>query len=256
MKANPDLLMASRNERHPTELAQLFGMRLVMASETGQGRRLNETLVKDLTGGERIRARRMREDFWEFPPTHKVILSTNHKPIIVDPGHAIWRRLALVPFENIFWNPSEYPPEQWAELPADLRQDKQLGDKLRHEYPGILRWAVEGCLAWRRDGLCVPERVRVATSEYRSSQDVLACWIAERCDLHDGDHSYRVRASALYADYQRCAEHNGEEPLSQRAFGDTMTEKRVPRTTSNGTWYLGITLNPDYAYPRPGGVGR
>jgi putative DNA primase/helicase len=107
MKANADLLMTSRGERHPTELAQLFGMRLVVASETHQGRRINETLVKDLTGGEPIRARRMREDFWEFKPTRKVILLTNHKPRVAGTDEGIWRRLRLLPFTTTFgtWCP-------------------------------------------------------------------------------------------------------------------------------------------------------
>src|SRR5262249_47330418 len=117
MKASADMLMTSRGERHPTELAQLFGKRLVVASESSEGRRLNEALIKDLTGGEPIRARRMREDFWEFKPTHKVILVTNHKPEVRGRDAGIWRRLRLVPFMLRFWDPNEpdcpdsVPPE-------------------------------------------------------------------------------------------------------------------------------------------------
>src|SRR5262249_41240372 len=107
MKAPGRLLMASRGERHPTEVADLFGKRLVVASEPEQGCRLNEALVKDLTGGEPLRARRMREDFWEFRPTHKIVLLTNHRPRVRGTDEGIWRRLRLVPFEARFWDPDE-----------------------------------------------------------------------------------------------------------------------------------------------------
>jgi putative DNA primase/helicase len=242
MKANPDLLMASRGERHPTELAQLFGMRLVVASETHQGRRLNEALVKDLTGGEPIRARRMKEDFWQFLPTHKLILLTNHRPTVVGTDEGIWRRLALVPFENVFWNPDD-PRLQGKNLPPELRQDKHLGDKLRAEYPGILAWMVRGCLDWQRDGLAMPERVRVATSEYREGEDVLQRWFEDRCLVDQGDTSLRRKGSELYANYRHWCEQTGETPLSRNDWGSAMTERGFERLLSNGTWYLGIALN-------------
>jgi putative DNA primase/helicase len=137
MKAAPNLLMSSKSERHPTERADLFGMRLVVVSETPEDRHLNEAFVKDLTGRERIRARRMREDFWEFDPTHKVILQTNHRPVIRGTDEGIWRRLRLVPFEVRFWDPDE--PRAGKDVDPRLMQDKRLPDKLRAEYPGIPR---------------------------------------------------------------------------------------------------------------------
>ena len=127
MKAPPDLLMQSRGERHPTELAALFGKRLAVVSETNQGRRLNEALVKDLTGGEPIRARRMREDFWEFLPTHKTVLITNHRPRVAGTDEGIWRRLRLIPFTSTFWDPAD-PHKDAADLPESHRQDKRLGE--------------------------------------------------------------------------------------------------------------------------------
>ena len=239
MKANADLLMASRGERHPTELAGLFGMRLVVASETQQGRRLDEALVKDLTGGERIRARRMREDFWEFAPTHKVILLTNHKPGIRGTDDAIWRRLRLVPFTATFWDPAD-PGKDPLQLPGNRRQDKQLGAKLASEREGILAWLVRGCLDWQRDGLTLPEQVKVATREYRQDEDVVGGWLAERCIT--GGHDYRCRAADLYADYRAWCERAGEEPAKQKTFGAAMTERGFGRDKSNGVWYLGIAL--------------
>jgi putative DNA primase/helicase len=125
MKAPQDLLVVHRGERHPTELADLFRMRLVVTSESSEGARLNEALIKDLTGGEPIRARRMKEDFWQFDPTHKVMLLTNHKPRVVGTDTAVWRRLRLVPFEVTFWDPCD-PNNHGKNLPEHLRQDKQL----------------------------------------------------------------------------------------------------------------------------------
>lgn len=195
LKANTDLLMASRGERHPTEIANLWGKRLVVASETHQGRKLNEALVKDLTGGEPLTARRMREDFWTFQPTHKVILITNHKPRVEERGEAIWRRVRLVPFTTIFWDPND-PSKDASQLPTNLRQDKQLGEKLKAEREGILAWLVRGCMDWQRDGLTLPEKVKVATQEYRIEEDTLKKWIEEDCIT--GDKDYRCRSQQLY----------------------------------------------------------
>jgi putative DNA primase/helicase len=244
MKANADLLMTSRGERHPTELAGLFGMRLVVASETHQGRHLNESLVKDLTGGEPIRARRMREDFWEFKPTHKVVLLTNHKPRVAGTAEGIWRRLRLVPFVATFWDPAD-PGKKAAELPERLRQDKQLGEKLAAEREGILAWLVRGCLAWQRDGLTLPDKVRAATTEYRQSEDLIAQWIEECCVT--GSHDYRNKAGDLFANYRAWCERAGEEEiLNQKSFGDALSERGIERQKSCGViWRLGIALASD-----------
>ncbi len=127
MKATAGLLMASKTDAHPTGLTDLYGKRLVVAIETESGRRLNETLVKELTGGDKIRARRMREDFWEFSPTHSIVLATNHKPTVRGTDHGIWRRLRLLPFT--------------VSIP-DGQADKSMPEKLRAEAPGILAWLV------------------------------------------------------------------------------------------------------------------
>src|SRR5207237_1181559 len=155
-----------KGDAHPTERADLFGKRLVVCNETEEGRRLAEALVKDLTGGDRIRARRMREDFWEFAPTHKIILCTNHKPKIRGTDHAIRRRVRLVPFTAAI---------------ADHQEDKRLPEKLRAELPGILGWCVRGCLEWQRQGLGMPDVVKAATEGYRSEQDLLDAFIIECC---------------------------------------------------------------------------
>jgi putative DNA primase/helicase len=229
MKAPAELLMQSKGDRHPCELAQLFGMRLVVASEAHQGRRLNEALVK---------ARRMQENFWQFNPTHKIIFLTNHKPVVVGTDAGIWRRLRLVPFGVRFWDPFEAANEG-KDLPGALRQDKHLSEKLQAEAEGILAWMVRGCLDWQRDGLTLPEKVRTATAGYRQSEDVLARFIAECCVTGT---EHRCRSGKLYDAYKRWAEANGEEPLSGRRFGEAMSERDYARYTSNGTWYRGIAL--------------
>jgi putative DNA primase/helicase len=229
IKAAPELLMKKQSQTHPTERADLFGKRFVACVETEEGCRLAESLVKDLTGGDRQRARRMREDFWEFAPTHKVVLCTNHKPQIRGTDHAIWRRVRLIPFAVTV------PPE---------RRDKQLGEKLKTELPGILAWIVQGCLEWQQYGLGEPERVAVATSEYRNEQDVLGAFMADCCLV---GHDYRTKASGLYKAYRQWCDNSGERhPITQRQFGAALTERGCERYTNNGTWYRGLALqDPD-----------
>ncbi len=244
LKGNTDLLTEHRSERHPTELAQLFGKRLVVCSETSQRRRLNEALVKDLTGGERVLARRMREDFWEFSPTHKVFLLTNHKPIVVGTDHGIWRRLRLVPFEVKFWDPADPANKKRRDLPKELKADKQLLAKLEAERKGILAWLVRGCLGWQKDGLTVPAKVVEATNAYRNAEDLLGHFIEERCHVDTADPNAKCRASVLFDAYCAWCEVNREKEMSQRAFGEAMTLRGFERGTSNGTWYHGIILQP------------
>lgn len=225
-KAPPELLMLRRGEHHPTERADLFGKRLVVAMESQEGGRLNEALIKDLTGGDRQKARRMREDFWEFEPSHKLILATNHKPTIKDTTHSTWRRVKLVPFEVTI-------PEQ--------EQDATLPDKLRAERAGILVWTARGCLEWQRIGLSEPDAVKVATQEYRSQEDVIRIFLDDCCRLAPAE---RERASTLYAVYKRWAERGGEHPISQARFGKALTERGLGRERANGIWYVGIALQP------------
>lgn len=224
MKAPRDLLMMRRGEHHPTELADLFGKRFVAAVETAEGQRLDEALVKDLTGGDAQRARRMREDFWEFKPTHKLILATNHRPDIRDTTHSTWRRVKLVPFTVV--------------IPDD-DQDHDLPRKLRTEASGILAWAVEGCLEWQADGLAEPEAVKLATTEYRSEQDIIGAFVEECCRT---DPNERERAGVLYKCYRDWCEQNGEKSVNQTRFGKALSERGFDRETSNGVWYRGIAL--------------
>jgi putative DNA primase/helicase len=214
MKAPPDLLMDRTGNAHPTERADLFGKRLVVANETEDGRRLAESLVKDLTGGDRIRARRMREDFWEFTPQHKILLATNHKPEVRGGDHAIWRRLALIPFTETFWD------QEKGETGTENRQmDKSLPAKLKAEAPGILGWLVRGCLEWQRDGLNLPDKVRTATAEYRGQQDKIGLFIEQCCVV---DSKAFVGATVLFKAYQ---DYTADSSLTQTRFGTAMGER-------------------------------
>jgi putative DNA primase/helicase len=221
MKAPPDLLMVKSAEGHPTERADLAGKRFVACVEAGEGRRLAESLVKELTGGDRVRARRMREDFWEFSPSHKVWLAANHKPVVRGTDRGIWRRIKLIPFTVAI-------PEE--------RQDKKLPGKLKGELPGILNWALLGCIEWQATGLGEPESVRRATAEYRSESDILGAFLDECCIVGDG---CEAPASLLYNEYHRWAEASGEKPITQTAFGNAMTERGFVSDRFTGGFHKG-----------------
>ena len=224
MWAAPDLLMVKKFPQHSTERMDLFGKRLVVASEPEAGCRLAEGLVKQLTGGDMIRGRHVYEDNWEFEPTHKVVLVTNHKPRIVGTDYAIWRRVRLVPFT--------------VRIPEHER-DKHFGDKLKTEYEGILAWSIRGSLSWQRDGLGEPVEVTVATKEYRDDEDRVADFIVNRCVTQP---TTNVKAASLYAGYKAYTEAAREFVMSQRAFGEALTERGYERYTNNGIWYRGIGL--------------
>jgi putative DNA primase/helicase len=176
-----ELMMMDRHgSQHPTILADLFRKRLMVATETAAGGRLNEERIKLLTGGDVIKARRMREDYWSFSPTHKLILVTNHKPNVRGTEHAVWRRLRLVPFGVQYLHPAA-PENAGKVIPPDRVIDRHLAEKLKAEREGTLAWLVRGCLASQADGLSSPAVVQQATAEYRSSQDMLATFMEERC---------------------------------------------------------------------------
>jgi putative DNA primase/helicase len=217
IKAPADLLLAKRNESHPTELADLHGKRFVACIEAEDGRRLAESLVKELTGGDRIRARRMREDFWEFNATHKLWLAANHKPQVRGTDHGIWRRIKLLPFV--------------VTIPDD-RQDKALPDKLLGELPGILNWALHGCLEWQRDGLGEPPAVRAATAEYRNEMDVLGDFLNECCVVASG---CQANTTTLYEAYKTWADEHGERQITSQRFGNQLTERGFEKDRDTAT---------------------
>jgi putative DNA primase/helicase len=222
IQAISDLLLSKKNESHPTERADLFGRRFVATTEVDNGRHMAEALMKQLTGGEKVRARKMFKDFFEFQPTWKIFLAANHKPVIRGTDHAAWRRIKLVPFTVTI------PPEE---------QDKTLPQKLLAELPGILAWAVRGCLEWQRNGLAEPEDVRAATDAYRAEQDSLAMFINAYCVV--GAHA-RVQASAIHDAYERWS----GDKVSAKMFTAMMEAKEYPSRRGHGgyAFYHGIGL--------------
>ncbi len=226
-QSEPELLMRKRGESHPTGIADLKGARLVVTSEIDAGRRMAESLVKQLTGGDRIKARYMRQDFFEFEPSHTLWLMANHKPVVTGTDAAIWRRILLVPFDVTI--PSE-------------RQDSQLGARLEAELPGILNWAVRGCLEWQHEGLAPPEEVRAATRSYRTDMDTLGDFLAEHCVIEPRAES---GAKELYDRYTEWTALSGERKKSKKVFGLELKERGFETQKDSKTrrlTYLGIGL--------------
>jgi putative DNA primase/helicase len=195
-----DTFVASKHDRHLTELAMLNGARLVTASETEKGRAWAESRIKQLTGGDPITARFMRQDNFTFMPQFKLSLIGNHKPVLRGVDDAVRRRFKLVPF--LF-------------KPAVV--DKELGEKLKAEWPGILWWMVEGCLDWQRNGLLVPESVKLATENYFEDQDLVGQWLLDSCDVRPGTNIFEPTA-ALFVSWKHFAEQAGEWPGNRKTF--------------------------------------
>jgi putative DNA primase/helicase len=223
-ECSAETLLAQRNSGINNDIARLAGARLVGAIETEDGKRLAESLVKALTGGDTITARFLHREFFEFAPQFKLWLVTNHRPTIRGNDHAIWRRIRLIPFGVTI-------PEN--------EQDRDLGEKLAREYAGILNWAIEGCLAWQRDGLQTPEPVQTATANYRADMDRLGQWIEERCILTP---TARVQAKFAYKDYREWTAARGEGELTMTSFGNRLTDRGIQKQKSKTVWYVGIGL--------------
>jgi putative DNA primase/helicase len=195
-----DTLMVRYGSTVPNDVARLRGARLVVAVEPEEGQRLAEGRVKQLTGGDRIAARFLRQEFFEFRPEFKLFLATNHKPDVRGTDDAIWRRVRMVPFA--------------VRIP-EAEQDKTLRDKLAAEAAGILAWLVRGCLDWQRDGLGLAPAVRAATAGYRAEMDRLAGFLEECCILRP---DAQVTVKALYEAHVAWCTANGEPPLAKRTL--------------------------------------
>jgi len=210
-RVNTDLFMLKdRNAGGPKEgLANLRGKRYVVASELEDGQRLAVGLIKDMTGGETIKADRKYEHEIEYQPTHKLWLVGNHKPVIKDTTLSIWRRMKLVPFT--------------VTIPDD-EIDMDLPTKLEGEMPGILAWAVRGCQDWRREGLSEPRAIRDATAGYRHEQDILGDFIEDCCVLNS---IASIPKSELKEKYHRWCQDNSVEPVTQRTFKSRLVERGI-----------------------------
>jgi putative DNA primase/helicase len=229
--ATMDAFVASHNDRHSTDLAMLHGARLVTASETEEGRQWAEARIKQLTGGDPITARFMRQDNFTFHPQFKLTIVGNHQPILRNVDDAMRRRFNLVPFTR--------KPE---------RPDRQLEEKLKAEWSEILRWMIEGCLDWQTNGLTRPTGVDDATSAYFSDQDLMAQWLEDECDCEPGNEYKWATSAQLFTSWATYARRAGEEPGSQKSFGAALGKRGFVKSRKPGDrGYLGIRLKPPLA---------
>jgi putative DNA primase/helicase len=237
-RAAPDLLMSADRSGHPAAVADLFGKRLMLCNEVREGRRFDGAMVKQLTGETQIKARHMYGDFFEFPATHKLVIFSNHKPIVTEADWGFWRRMLLIPF---------------TETIAESEKDYALPEKLKAEADGILTWIVRGACQWYREGLGVPSEVSDATRQYRSEMDVIGTFITECCV--DGDR-LTAYATALYETYRQWADANGEYVASQKKFGSQLRDRgyRSDRCGKTGrmVWF-GLAAKEPVGDSRPHG---
>jgi putative DNA primase/helicase len=203
-----DAFTASKSDRHLTEIAKLCGARLVTASETEQGKAWAESRIKQLTGGDRISARFMRQDEFEFVPQLKLMIVGNHKPVLRNVDDAARRRFLIVPFER-----------------KPQAPDRELEQKLINEAPGVLKWMIDGCLDWLANGLIRPPSVIAATDSYFDDQDLLGQWIEEKCETAVKNPPIWDRSADLFESWCKFAAKAGEDPGKQKTFSP-MLQKR------------------------------
>jgi len=228
-KAAPKLLVQSKHERHPTEIADLCSARLVFSVETDEGKGLAEGLVKDLTGGDRKKARFMRGDFFEFGQTFTIVLLVNHKPTISGTDEGIWRRVRLVPW-------TETIPE------TERRPQDEVVAELEAEGSAVLNWVLAGLQDWQRDYHWMAEEVRVATATYREEQDALSGFLTDCCELGP---RFTAGVTETYDTYTAWCQNAGEEPLKKRRFSELLRQRGIsqgPRGHGGSRRWVGIRL--------------
>jgi putative DNA primase/helicase len=242
-KTSAELLMATKNPGRggdaSPDVASLQACRMVTASELDSGRRFSESKIKDLTGGDTIKARRLFCPEFNFRPTHKLWIFGNNKPTIRDTDTGIWRRIRLIPFN--------------VTIPEAERQQHFREQYLVPELPGILKWAAQGCQDWLQAGhLTTPDSVLAATTGFKDEMDLLAAFIMEKCKCAE---YYSCRAGSLYDAYKKWAETSGENVLSGTYFGRELGKRGYNKKhTASGTFYYGISTidESDYiAQPEP-----
>lgn len=216
-----DLFTVSTGERHPADLALLHGARLVTASETEEGRRWDEAKLKAITGGDPITARRIRQDYFTFRPKFKLFMAGNFRPAMRSADDAMRRRFHIIPFVH--------KPE---------KADKDLPDKIRGELAGVMRWAIAGALEWQRIGLNPPVGVRSATDDYFAAENVMAKFVAERCET--GGEELTALTKDLFRDFKSWAATTGEYVGSERRFVQRLEKEGVKRWRHPATRAMGF----------------
>jgi putative DNA primase/helicase len=221
-----DTFTATKIAQHPTDVAKLCGARLVWVSETEEGQEWAEARIKQLTGGDVLTGRFMRQDFFDFLPTHKLTFIGNNKPRLGNVDDAIKARVNMVPFLN---------------LPKNV--DRRLFDNLRAEWPGILRWMVDGCLDWQKSGLQRSDTIKDATEEYFRDQDVFHQWLEERCDIEPGNTFKTASSGELFESWAAFAKRANHPTGTQTSFADRLKKEKVIKAKSGSTrLWRGIRL--------------
>jgi putative DNA primase/helicase len=223
------LIVSDGYQPHPTDIASLVGARLVLVHETKRGASFDASKIKLLTGGDKLTARHMREDFFVFEPSHTMLMLSNYRPSADASDAALWRRVQLVPFDVV--------------IPLEKR-DQLLAEKLRAEAPGVLRWIVEGALGWQRlAGLAPPAVVLAQTEQYRASEDVIGQFLEERTVRLP---QASVKAGALYGAYKSWCEAMGQRPVRGNDFAGELVGRGFTRVErSSGREYQGLGLLAD-----------
>jgi putative DNA primase/helicase len=217
--------MRKNGDQITNDIARLRGTRFVTTTEAEQGRRLSEPLIKQITGNDRMTARFLYGEYFNFVPTFKIFMATNHKPVIKGTDHGIWRRIKLIPFTT--------------RIPDD-KQDKHLEDKLKAEASGILNWLLEGTRRWRQEGLRAPAAILNATDEYRGEMDIIGNFIKECCIQSPG---VSIRIRELFKAYQEWCEENNEHAVSERFLGLRLKEIGFEKTrTADARFWSGLAL--------------
>ncbi len=220
----PETIMVKQNSGGPTsDIARLKGARFVTSSEPNEGVRLNEGLIKQLTGGDKVTASRKYENEFEFYPEFKLWMSMNHKPVIRGTDIGIWSRIRLIPFTVRF---------------TDDKIDVNLKHKLKQELPGILKWTVDGCLRWQREGLKTPSAIAAATNEYKSEMDVITAFLETCCEVGAGEETDRN----MYQAYIKWAKDSNEYEMSSRKFNTEMLKRFSRRPSSGNRIYQKVSL--------------
>jgi putative DNA primase/helicase len=220
-----ETFMRKSGDQITNDTARLRGTRFVTTTEAEHGRRLSEPLIKQITGNDRMTARFLYGEFFNFTPTFKIWMATNHKPVIKGTDHGIWRRIKLIPFTTRI---------------EEENQDKHLEEKLMREGSGILNWLIEGARRWCKEGLKTPNIIISATAEYRAEMDVIGNFIKERCVQKDG---VSIKARELFKCYQDWCDDNNEHAVSERFFGLRLKEMGFEQRRSNdGRNWQGVQL--------------
>ena len=220
-----ETFMRKNGDQNTNDIARLRGTRFVTTTEAEQGKRLSEPIIKQITGNDKMTARFLYGEYFNFIPTFKIFMATNHKPVIKGTDHGIWRRIKLIPFTT--------------RIP-DEKQDKNLEEKLREEASGILNWLLEGMRRWQKEKLQVPKSILNATEDYRGEMDVISNFVKEYCIL---DARFSIRVRELFKAYQNWCNQNNEHACSERFLSLRLQEMGFQRIRrSEAKFWVGVGL--------------